>query len=186
MDTERSTSIEHCLSEMQQEVAAMRRRCRWSTGAGLAAAAIALIVILTQVGGQAVQTGVVEEVRAHRFVVVDGQGKVHAEFALTDNGAKILLRDGLGRARAKLATNNTKAGLFLYGDEKSKLRAELGASETERGLWLYDELGTRRAALSMEEELVYLDVQGTIPATRLAAPSLVLYNESRMRVWSAP
>jgi hypothetical protein len=103
---------------------ALRRGRALAAGAGIVLALLAL-------SGASQQT-IPEEIRARRFVLVDGGGKARAELTVgPDDMTRLTLYDLAGRRRAELGVHVLDAGmpaLSLY-DEKGKEGALLAVVE---------------------------------------------------------
>jgi hypothetical protein len=121
------------------------KRERWLWRVGLAVAAGFILI------GAGSGTSVIDELRARKIVVVDGDGKTRALLDVFPYGPELVLFDAQGDARAWLTVTTGGPALVLYdpeGEERAALTAYSGAPE----LVLYDAQGKRRAELSLPKK----------------------------------
>ncbi len=122
--------------------------------------------------GRVLKAGVVDvratEVRGHKFVLVDENGKIRATLDMYRDGPRLLMFDENGKARAALGMMKGGAKLSL-GDENGNRRAALGMTKDGARLRLFDEKGPRVIVTAFKD-----------------GPVLALADENGQRIWSAP
>ena len=92
-----------------------------------------------------------QEITAHKFTLVDGNGKTRADLIMLKDGPSLSLYDENGKTRAELVALKDGSGLSLY-DKNDKKRAELVALKDGSGLSLYDKNDKKRARLRLDED----------------------------------
>ncbi len=101
-------------------------------------------------------------IKAHKFELVDANGKPRAALAVSKYGAGLGLNDVTGTTRAILSVGASGSRLDL-SDAIGKTRVALGVDDGP-GLALYDANEKIRAAISVDEEgpaLYLADANGT-------------------------
>jgi len=154
------------LERLEHELMNMKRRYRrLLVVTGLVAAVMAAVLIATKVGGPVVafaETGIADEVKARRFVLVDEQGDTRALLAVLEDGPALFLIDPQGTPRAMLAILEDGPTLSLTDPQGTPL-AMLDVSEGVSALSLIDPQRTPRATLAVLEDgptLLFTDLQG--------------------------
>ena len=154
-------TTEERLAALEKALASANRRARLS-----------LIGVAIIVGASVfcASTGVVKEVRASAFTLVDQNGKVRGGLTVTENESGLIIVDERGKTRAVLMVN--KAGTsFHLADERGEFRAGLSVVKEGPRLMFMDEQGVPRAGLSVAEK---------------TGPILLLGDEQGRHIWSAP
>ncbi len=152
-----------------------------------------LAAALAVTAGMGPAGAVPDEVKAHRFTLVDADGKTRARLGPSSEGASFILFDASGKGRAGFGM--TKQGPeILMTDEKGKPQVKL-AAEGAPLLELFDENGKLRADLMVTRGGVgegpafqLFDVYGRARAALMVSkdgPSFVLLNRSGgvLRSW---
>ena len=120
-----------------------------------------LVATLAVAVGMAAPEAVPDEIKAHKFILVDAEGNTLALLGNTEKGPML----GLCNLKGDSLTTLGLSGLMLC-DAKAKNRISLDAAEIASMLRLYDERGNPRAMLANTTEkgpvLVFFDEKGTI------------------------
>jgi hypothetical protein len=138
---------------------------------------LALSLVFTIVGifnsNKLSETGaanpVVKEVRAHRFIIEDENGKPRGALAVTKEGPMLTLSDENGKLRTVLSVDEYGSRLGLR-DERGKLRAVLSAEKDRSMLGMSDENEILRAGFAVTKD----------------GPGLGLSDESGKIIWEIP
>ena len=117
----------------------------------LALASVGMAAMLAVAMGQGAPAVVPQEITAHKFTLVDGNGKTRADLIMLKDGPSLSLYDENGKTRAELVALKDGSGLSLY-DKNDKKRAELVALKDGSGLSLYDKNDKKRARLRLDED----------------------------------
>jgi hypothetical protein len=112
---------------------------------------------------------VVKEVRAHRFIIEDENGKPRGALAVTKEGPMLTLSDENGKLRTVLSVDEYGSRLGLR-DERGKLRAVLSAEKDRSMLGMSDENEILRAGFAVTKD----------------GPGLGLSDESGKIIWEIP
>jgi len=192
-------TTEERLENLERELARTKRRNRWLV-AVVGLAVVGLILAWTwnkttaTVQAQAVG-GAEKVIRANAFILEDENGKTRARLGLGLNNAgpvALDLFDENGKDRVELVADMYEPRIRLY-DEKGKARAWLRVGKDgSPSLDLRDENGEIRAMVSLDEYGACLhlsDENGKIRAWLRVlkdGPSLLLSDENRKTIWSAP
>jgi hypothetical protein len=169
-----------------------------------------LAAILVVAGYMVSPLAVPDEVRAHRFSLVDGDGKVRVGLVVSENVPIFAMFDENGNRQIGLGVDKNGPGLNLFDtngklrtgltiskgvpsldlfDENGKQRARLG-SKDGAGLVLYDNNGKMRAGLAVLNNIPSLDLFDTndkllaqLGVNEKGQPGLSVYDKSSMSAW---
>lgn len=125
-------TTEERLEKLEQELSRAKRRSRWLLGAVLLMAGglvVPGVLEMTAFQGRAQGARMAQEMRANKFVLVDENGKLHAELAMYKGSPILLLWDGNGTPRAALVVSEHGPSLML-NDEKGNPRFVAGTTST--------------------------------------------------------
>jgi hypothetical protein len=144
----------------------------WKAAAILALAIFALGTLMGATGSK--EPLVIDEIRAKRVYIVDGEEKIRAALALVvkenvEKGVGLALYDGKGRTRASLGVSPNGSNVLLK-DADGKTRATLATSQNGPAMALFDSNFNPRAALTVTEN----------------GPALRLYDANRNVFWGRP
>jgi hypothetical protein len=159
------------------------RRVRW---AGIAAALSLAFSLLT--GATTPPT----ELDVSRLRILDGDGKVRAALAVSEDGPGLILVGANGKIRAALGVDKDGPNLFLYDTNGKVTMAALGVTTEGATLTLDDANGTPRAGLVVTKDgpgLALSDANEKPRAALLvskAGPMLLLNDANGKPIWSAP
>jgi len=146
---------------------------------------------------------VADVVRAKRFVLVDGSGKVRARLEMDGSGPSLILLNEEPGLEASLNVSKTGANL-MFGDENGQGRAFLGLERGVSQMLLWDENGKSSAVLQVFKDRPTFRLSDTNGALRavlgtsevgpdsageieITAPSsLVLFDKEGKVLWRAP
>lgn len=110
-----------------------------------------LAVILAVAVGMAAPEAVLEEVKAQKFILVDGDGKFWGGLGVDKTGSNLILIDENGKGRVWLGMFDGRPQFFL-DDENGKTRARLSlAKDSSPNLFLSDKNENVRAMLTVAE-----------------------------------
>ena len=197
-------TAEERLESLERELSRAKSRSRWLLaganlvlGVGLVAWASWPRAALSQSAGTALK-----EVRANRFILEDGNGRIGAVLAMVKGEPWLALYDGKGKTRAALSLDKYGPRLTLYDVNRNPC-AVLGAFNDTATLSLHDGKGKTRACLTVDKDgprLTLLDENGKTRAElgvsrastsygkTIAYPesSLLLYGPDETVLWHAP
>jgi len=148
-------TVEERLERVERELAQAKRRSM-ALAAAICVLGGAWVLWLSIDTVEAQAAGTPEVVRAHRFEVVDEDGKTRATLAVHDRGPRLRLFDENGTPRAEVAA------------------AKDGEGVIEPGLWLYDNKGQWRVALHAVKNEPRLSLNDD-------EPRLGIYNKKGVR-----
>ena len=154
-------TTEERLEIVEKELAAAKRRI----GRLVIGGAVALVCIAILLAAWLRPA----EVRARKFVLVDGDGKTRALLTVDEDGPRLGLTDESGKARAELRVAKNGPTLNL-SDKNGNARAGLSVLKDGPVLDLDKGSGKTRALLTVEE----------------GGPGMRLYGENDKILWSAP
>ena len=161
------------MEALQNRLNRLERESRiWKSAAILALAIFALGILMGATSSK--KPRVVDEIRAKRLYIVDGEDKIRAALALVvkenvEKGVGLALYDRKGHTRASLGVSPNGSNVLLK-DADGKTRATLATSQNGPAFVLFDSNFNPRAALT---------VTGKGPALRL-------YDANREVFWSEP
>ena len=146
-----------------------RQRGRWTTGAlvvGLVGSVALSGAIILDPGLVAGLSGLSSEVRAHRFVLEDENGKLRGLWQLNDDGAvRLSIHDDAGRSRMNLSVLDDGAPGISFADEADRRRVVLGLLPDQTSTLVFaDGNGVLRAVLGVSDKgsanLLFADGDG--------------------------
>ena len=111
----------------------------------------------------------IKTIESNAFVLIDENGKTHADLSVDKEGPRLCLFEANGKVRARLGAAKDGPWLRMF-DENEKVRAIIGVDKDGPTLVLADKNGKARAAL-------VLDMDGA---------SLCIYDENGKVLWKAP
>ncbi len=133
---------------VEERLTQLERKNRRLTLAMLLTGVAAALVVMI---GMARSDAVPDLVRAHRFELLDENGKMRAALGVDKDGPGLVLRDQNEKARAALAVYKKGSGLDLT-DEAGKVRAALVVDKKGPWLALLDENEKVRATLDATKD----------------------------------
>lgn len=144
----------------------------WKSAAIFALAIFGLGILMGATGSK--KPLVIDELRAKRIYIVDGEDKIRAALALVvkedvEKGVGLALYDDAGHTRASLGVSPNGSNVLLK-DAHGKTRATLASSQTGPALALFDANFNPRAALTVTE----------------TGPALRLYDANKKVFWGGP
>ena len=131
---------------IEERLTKLERKNRMLT---LALAFVALAAVLVVTTGMGSAEAVPEEVKAHRFILVDAYGKARAGMAMDNAGPRLDLLDENGNVRVGLTVVKGIGPRLGLWDENGKLRVGLALDKDFPSLGFYDENGKGRAGLTV-------------------------------------
>lgn len=172
-------AIEERLERLEQELHRVQRRYRNLLVGCAACFASALALWLATPQALLADAAVAKEIRANRFVLVDGDGKERAEWNASVHRARMTFSDQQGTIRASFGLVETGAILGLF-DDKGTARIALSAGE---GGWLrmFGEGGANRATLGVNSITTPDGETHTYPD-----PTLLLFAADGTVRWQTP
>lgn len=200
-------TTEERLQNLEQELSRVRRRNRWLSGAVMLCLGISLAfwafrppaataqdgtnwwekapivelpVATVEPASAQPSDGVLKEVRANKFVLVDDDGKMLAQLGVDVFGPTLSLSDKNDKVRAWLGVDED-GPLLQLSDDKGKVRALLGADEDVSGLSLFDDKGKGRCTIGAAATIHEDGRKTTYPES-----SIWLFGPDGKGLWSAP
>ncbi|WP_006786804.1 hypothetical protein [Thiorhodospira sibirica] len=131
-------NIEQRLSQLEKELAASKRRHRWTLSVLLL---ILTLGLLTQgYSSPGADQPPLHEVRAQQFVLVDERGNIRGRLGMIDNEPTLLLRDEHSEIRIGRRTDRYSTFLGI-NDVRGEIRLGLRTARDGPVLFLQDERG---------------------------------------------
>jgi len=122
-----------------------------------------------------------KEVRAERFILVDGTGQKRAILAVLSGDPILSLMDAAGQPRVILTVMGGDPRLWL-DDGAGHMRVRLGLIDGEPGLWLADAAGQNRVVLGS----VKTEDTRTGAIIKYPISTISLFTETGRGLWQAP
>ncbi len=139
---------------IEERLTKLERKNRMLT---LALVSISLAATLVVTIGMGPAEAVPEEVKAHRFILVDAYGKVRAGLVMAKDGPRLDLLDENSLGRVGLAVFKDGPRLGFY-DENGRARAGLAVVKDGSILELMDKNGKRRVVTGLVKDVLRLEL----------------------------
>jgi hypothetical protein len=166
-------TTEERLEKIERDLAETKRRNRWILGSATALILGSLFL--------AAMSGNNRTIRANEFILIDKNGKTHAQLTRMKDGPGLFLYGENGKKRVGLAVMQNMSVLFLR-DENGKDRACLfNLTEDGSGMVLHDATGKLRTAVGT---IVTQDPDGK--AITHPESTLTLFGSDGTVAWQAP